>query len=178
MKYDITYHVKMDKSVFTRFALFDTLIRKRAIIRPLVFALIFSIFAIICFISGMEQSVLIGTVLLIVGIGLPLVYIGFFLSTVHRQVKLNRLDKPRAVYTVHLQQSGIFVMNDARKEDPRLTAWENVYRAYLRPHCIYLYAEKDKAFLLPEGQSSSSLQETWAYLCSRLPAEAVYGKKG
>ena len=53
-------------------------------------------------------------VLLAVGLGLPMIYLGSFLGQVNRQAKANRLTPPRLVYTVTLDASGIKNIKDLK----------------------------------------------------------------
>ena len=56
---EITIPVQLDAGTFRRFACFDTLIRKKRGIRPVVFAVILIAFAIAALLSGKPQSGLI-----------------------------------------------------------------------------------------------------------------------
>ena len=72
--------VMMDEKTFKDFALFDNFSYRKIWKRPLLFAGIFIVFALLCFaMRGMrEQADLLGTVLLIIGLGLPMAYFGLF----------------------------------------------------------------------------------------------------
>ena len=105
MKYtDITVHVKLDEKTFKRFARFDMFALRKKWIRPAVFALILIAFAFVALLARKEQSGMIAAVLLAVGIGLPLVYIGSFLSQVNMQAARAKLKPARPVYTVTLRE--------------------------------------------------------------------------
>ena len=112
MNREITIHVRLDAKTFRRFCRFDGLWMRRRWARPLVFALLLGAFAAVALLSGREQSGLIAGVLLAVGLGLPLVYIGSFLTQINRQVKRYGLKSPRAVYTVRLSPDAMRVTND------------------------------------------------------------------
>ena len=94
---EYTVPVKLDARTFRRFCFFDTLKLRKRWVRPVVFTLILFAFAIIALLSGREQAGMIAAVLLVVGLGLPLVYFGTFLSSVNMQVARHRLEKPRRV---------------------------------------------------------------------------------
>ena len=70
---DITVSAKLDEKTFKRFARLDMFILRKKWIRPAVFSLILVAFAFIALLLRKEQSGLIAAVLLVVGIGLPLV---------------------------------------------------------------------------------------------------------
>ena len=105
------------------------------------------------FAAGREQSALIGSVLLLVGLGLPAVYVGTYLSQLNAQAKKLRLDPPRPVYTLRLAQEGVTIQNDMKAEATVSLEWKNIHAAWRDKGCIYLYATPARAFLLPDGQA-------------------------
>ena len=115
---DITVSAKLDEKTFKRFARFDMFILRKKWIRPAVFSLILVAFAFIALLLRKEQSGLIAAVLLVVGIGLPLVYIGTFLSQVNMQAARAKLKPARPVYTVTMRDEGVRIVNDQKAEEP------------------------------------------------------------
>ena len=168
---EITIPVRLDEKAFRRFALFDMFALRKKWVRPLVFSLILIAFAFIALLARKEQSGMIAAVLLVVGIGLPLVYIGSFLSQVNMQAARAKLKPARLVYTVTLREQGIRVVNNQKKEDPLETDWSSIPRAFLRKDCIYLYVTAAKAFLLPDGQADVSDREVRDFLVRHLGTE-------
>lgn len=164
----ITIPVRLDAKTFKRFGRFDMFVLRKRWVRPVVFALILIAFAAVALLSGKEQSGLIAAVLLVVGLGLPLVYFDTFLSQVNLQAEQLRLDTPRPVYTVTLDFDGVRAVNNMKKEDAQSVKWADVQAAFRRKGCIYLYISPVKAFLLPSGQADVSDDELWAYLKERL----------
>lgn len=164
----ITIPVRLDAKTFKRFGRFDMFVLRKRWVRPVVFALILIAFAAVALLSGKEQSGLIAAVLLVVGLELPLVYFGTFLSQVNLQAEQLRLDTPRPVYTVTLDFDGVRAVNNMKKEDAQSVKWADVQAAFRRKGCIYLYVSPVKAFLLPSGQADVSDDELWAYLKERL----------
>ena len=164
----ITIPVRLDAKTFKRFGRFDMFVLRKRWVRPVMFALILIAFAAVALLSGKEQSGLIVAVLLVVGLGLPLVYFGTFLSQVNLQAEQLRLDTPRPVYTVTLDFDGVRAVNNMKKEDEQSVKWADVQAAFRRKGCIYLYVSPVKAFLLPSGQADVSDEELWAYLKERL----------
>ena len=164
----IVIPVKLDEKTFRRFARFDTLSRRKKWIRPAVFALILTAFAVAALLLRKEQSGLIAAVLLAVGLGLPLVYIGTFLSQVNMQAVRARRKTARNVYTVTLREAGLRVENNQKQEDPLETEWSAVRQAFRRKGCIYLYVTDARAFLLPDGQANVPDPEVWQYLLDHL----------
>ena len=78
MEREITVPVKLDARTFRRFSFFDTFVLRKRWIRPAAFAAILFAFALVALLSRKPQSGLIAAVLLVVGLGLPLVYVGTF----------------------------------------------------------------------------------------------------
>lgn len=170
----IVIPVRLDEKSFKRFAFFDMFVLRKKWIRPLVFSLILIAFAFVALLARKEQSGLIAAVLFAVGIGLPIVYVGSFLSQVRLQAVRLKLKPARRVYTVTLRETGIMVENDMKKEDLLEMDWASVYCAFRKKGCIYLYAATAKAFLLPDGQADSSAQEVWEYLIRHLGREKCH----
>lgn len=172
----ITIHVKMDRQTFRRFALFDTFRLKKRWCKPALFCAILLVFAAVAFAAGREQSALIGSVLLLVGLGLPAVYVGTYLSQLNAQAKKLRLDPPRPVYTLRLAQEGVTIQNDMKAEATVSLEWKNIHAAWRVRGCIYLYATPARAFLLPDGQADAPPQELWAFLAAHLAKERLHQK--
>lgn len=157
----ITIPVKLDEKTFLRFARFDMLHLRRCWVKPLIFALILCAFATVALITRLPQSGMIAAVLLVVGLGLPIVYIGMFLSQVNMQAAQWKLGKGRNVYTVKLSAEGFQVTNDRKQENTGIVPWNKAAQAFRRKDCIYLYATPAKAFLLPAGQADVPDETVW-----------------
>ena len=157
----ISIPVKLDEKTFRRFARFDMLRLRRKWIRPVVFALILCAFAAVALISRLPQSGMIASVLLVVGLGLPVVYVGMFLSQVNMQAARWKLDQGRNVYTVRLTEEGFRVTSDRKQEDTGTVPWEKAAQAIRAKGCVYLYATPARAFLIPDGQADAPDGEVW-----------------
>ena len=168
---EITIPVRLDEKTFRRFARFDMLRLRKRWVRPAVFALILCAFAAVALISRLPQSGMIAAVLLAVGLGLPIVYIGMFLSQVNMQAARWKLGKGRPVYTVVLTEEGFRVTSDRKQEDTGLVLWEKAAQAFRRKDCIYLYATPVKAFLLPAGQANAPDDAVWEMIRNGIGAE-------
>ena len=167
----VTIPVRLDEKTFKRFARFDMFSLRRKWIRPVLFSAILIAFAFAALLIRKEQSGMLAAVLLAVGIGLPVVYFGSFLSQVNMQSLQRKLKPARRVYTVTLRESGILVRNDQRREDPLEMDWSSIQKAFRRKGCIYLYVTPAKAFLLPDGQADVPDEEVWHYLEEHLGEE-------
>ena len=165
---EITISVRLDARTFKRFSRFDMLRLRRRWIRPVVFALILIAFAVVALLAGKEQSGMIAAVLLVVGLGLPLVYFGTFFSQVNMQAVNQGLEKATAVYTVRLNADGIRITNDRKEGELVELPWKQVPAAYRDKGCIYLYASPARAFLLPSGQADVPDDDLWAYLVKHM----------
>ena len=160
----ITIPVRMDEKTFKRFARFDMFILRKKWIRPAVFFLIMTAFAFAALLIGKEQSGMIAAVLLVIGIGLPLVYAGSFLSQVNMQAVSRKLKPAREVYTVSLREEGVTVKDGRKDEETPVIPWDKVQQAFRRKGCIYRYVTAAKAFLLPAGQADATDDEVWSFL--------------
>lgn len=159
----ITVSVHMDYKTLREFSMFDTFVLKKHWIRPAVFGAIFLIFAVVCFAAaGKEQNWLLGTVMLLIGLGMPAVYVGMFLSQVNSQAK--KLKLPRKVYTLTFSNSGVHISNDLKPEEQVDLEWQKIPAAFRCRNAIYLYAAPTRAFILPDGQGDASPDELWAMM--------------
>ena len=159
----ITVSVHMDYKTLREFSMFDTFVLKKHWIRPAVFGAIFLIFAVVCFAAaGKEQNWLLGTVMLLIGLGMPAVYVGMFLSGVKGQAK--KLKLPRKVYTQTFSKSGVHISNDLKPEEQVDLEWQKIPAAFRCRNAIYLYAAPTRAFILPDGQGDASPDELWAMM--------------
>lgn len=172
MKQEITVRVRLDAKTFRRFCRFDALRLRKKWVRPVVFALILVAFAFVALLARKEQSGLIAAVLLVIGLGLPLVYFGSFFAQVNVQVERHNLNPPRRVYTVRLSREGVNVVNDQKDEPPLSVPWKDVQAAFRAKGCVYLYVNAARAFLLPDGQADAEPDALWALIEKRMGAKA------
>ena len=144
----ITVSVHMDYKTLREFSMFDTFVLKKHWIRPAVFGAIFLIFAVVCFAAaGKEQNWLLGTVMLLIGLGMPAVYVGMFLSGVKGQAK--KLKLPRKVYTLTFSKSGVHISNDLKPEEQVDLEWQKIPAAF---RCM-----KDKGGVIINAASFAAL---------------------
>ena len=169
MAQDITVPVKLDERTFKRFARFDMLYLRKRWVRPAVFACLFTVFAVAALLSGRQEMELIAAVLLAVGLGLPVVYLGAFLSQVNMQADQQKLGREgRRVYDMRLTGAELIAVN-RRKPDERVALpWENVLQAYRDKGCIYLYVHTARAFLIPDGQASVPADAVWSFILAHM----------
>ena len=154
--------------VYREFALFDTLIRRRAWQRPVLFAVLMGAFAAVCFVlrNRSEQAILLGGVLLLVGLGLPACYIGQFLWSV--RVQARKLDRTRAAYTIFMDEEGVTVTAGA---DQVRRPWNSLAGAWRLRTCVCLYASNERAWLLPTEQKGTDGDKIWSFVTAHLPPE-------
>lgn len=174
MEKSIAVSVTLDTHTFRRFALFDTFVVKKRGRKPILFSLILLAFAAAALWLRKEQSGMIAAVLLVIGLGLPILYIGVFISQLNMQAERFKLGKGRKVYTVTLENSGVTVHNLQQKEEDLQLSWEGIWRAYRRKDCVYLYASPAKAFLLPDGQADAPDREVLDALREKLPSSRPF----
>ncbi len=174
MEKNIAVSVTLDTKTFRRFALFDTFVIKKHGRKPILFSLILLAFAVAALWLRKEQSGMIAAVLLVIGLGLPILYIGVFISQVNLQAERFKLGKGRKVYVITLENSGVTVHNLQQKEEDLRLSWDGVWRAYQRKGCVYLYASPAKAFLLPAGQADAPDREVLGALREKLPSSRLF----
>lgn len=169
----MTIDVLLNKDDFIRFTMFDVLRRRKMWRSPVLFALILSVSACICFwMHRVDGAVLLGTVLLIVGLGMPCVYFLTFYRSLKKQLITNDLLRPRKVYTLCLTEKsdGIAVANDHEHVDYR---WADVYHVYWDTSAAYLYITPERAFILPYHCIEDSSSRLWALISVKVPKERM-----
>lgn len=162
--------VQIDGPAFRRFALFDTFRRRKLWRRPALFAFILTLSSVLCYSRyPQEGSLLLGTILVVLGLGLPLVWYLSYEHSLHTQAKkMGLLKGPRRAYTLIFQEDGIQVSQDLGKTFSPV-AWASVTAAYRREGITYLYVG-DHAYLLPHSQVQEGMDALWAMLGRHLPA--------
>lgn len=173
-KQGITVWVSMDARTFRRFAVFDTLGRQKHWVSPTVFAVIFSVFALICFAleSHHSQATLLGGVLFSIGLGLPLLYFVNFFISIHTQIKKYGLKKPKFVYSLTLnEEKGVTITTKQQKVK---FPWDSFQYAYRMRDCIYLYLSANRAYLLPASQIPGGTKALWALLKRAISEQKLF----
>ena len=162
MTQNVCVSVQMDEKSFHDFASFDLLRHNKGWQRPAVFTAILLVCAGIC----LSQI----AVLAIVAIGLPAVYFGTFFANLSKQIK--KLGLPRPFYRLELDAAGlsVWMAGEQNKTEPtsRYT-WNTVYCAYRTKEAVYIYVQKNQAYLLNE-----SMDAAWSLLSSTLPAASLH----
>ena len=166
--------VQLDGAAFRSFALFDTFRRQKLWRRPVLFAAILTLSSVLCYSRyPQEGALLLGTVLVVLGLGMPLVWYLSYEHSLHTQAKrMGLLRSPRRVYTLVFQEDGIQVSQDLGKTST-LVPWTDVTEVYLRSDITYLYVG-DHAYLLPHSQVREGADALWAMLQRRLAPEHLH----
>ena len=166
--------VSIDAKIFRDFAIFDSFIRQKRW-RPLAFfACILLGSAVLCFVmrSRAEQAVLLGSVLTVIGIGLPVVYLLSFLSSVKEQSKKMLLKTQRHAYTLLMSKAGGIEIK-AGKEQLKYR-WAEVFSVYRWHTYTYLYVAQQKAYLMPDQQVHGGADALWTLLKDSVPAGKLF----
>lgn len=160
----VTVPCRIDRKTFKHFAVYESFVRKKGWRNPALFALIMSAFAAVCFLARRThaQAVLLGSVLLGVGLILPIVWFGMFFSSVSRQATRSGLSPGKAQYYVTLSEEKIHVSKGKEAAD---FSWQDTYLVRRVKGCVYLYVSPTRAFLLPESAES---EDAWAIITSML----------
>ena len=165
MKIDVI----LSEALFRHFTMFDILKRRKMWRSPVIFASILSGCACVCYIMHhVDGAVMLGTVLLAVGLGMPAVYFSTFFSSLHKEIKSQNLKTPRQVYTLELTDTadGIFIRN---KTDKATYKWEQVFHVYRDKNATYLFLTAARGFILPHDCVPEGADALWALVTSMLP---------
>lgn len=164
---DVDICVKIDDASYRTFVVFDLLRHQKRWQRPLVFMVIMLGSAGICLsqIGTKQGAGLLCAVLSLVGLGLPAIYFGQFFHGLSRQCKALTKAGPTTAYRLRLTAAGLDVWMPGemdRPQPPHSYAWAQMHRVYRTADAVYLYAQPNKAFLLPAAQISDGGAAAWA----------------
>lgn len=150
-KEKITVDSNITGHEFARFAMVDTFVRKKAWRSPALFALMMGAFSLVCFTLARdkEQSALLGTVLLSVGLVLPTVWLLMYIFSVRKQIKKFGLSTYKIQYSTQFGDDGFRVTKGKETAD---FGWDDVTVLIEDKGCAYLYVDKGRAFLLPDSE--------------------------
>ena len=172
MSQPISISVQMDAASFHDFAAFDLLRHRKAWHRPLVFTAILLVSAGFCLsqVGQKDGAALLTVVLAVVALGVPAVYFWTFFHSLSLQIK--KMGLPRPFYRLELDAAGlsVWMAGEQNKTEPtnRYT-WNTVYCAYRTKEAVYIYVQKNQAYLL-----NDSLDAAWSLLQASLPAERLH----
>lgn len=169
----MTIEVNLTAEIFKRFTFFDTFIRRKMWRSPATFSGILGVCAIICFLMNhVDGAVMLGTVLLVVGLGFPATYFITFALSLRKQITAYGLTSPKKVYTLHLTQKaeGISVENEREHVEYK---WENVYHVYRDKQATYLFMSAQRGFILPHACTDDNAAQLWKLLERMLPKQKL-----
>lgn len=162
--------IQIDAATFRRFALFDTCPRQKRWRGPALFAAILAVSAAICYTQHARQgAVLLGSVLLLIGFGLPAVWSLSYEFSLRAQIKRMRLATPQRAYTLVFRESGIEVTTLQGKNKSALN-WDSIVQVYRCKGCTYLYFDASHSYLLPHSQVEGGEPALWELMQRQLPA--------
>lgn len=163
--------VILTEEIFRRFTVFDIMRRKKKWFPSAIFAAILGVSAAICFtMHHVQGAILLGSVLLAVGLGLPAVYFGTFFSSLKKEVVKHGLKRPQHVYTLELtpKAKGIAVSNE--KEHAEFE-WKKVHHVYRDLLATYLFITPARGFILPHTCVEEGDDALWELIEKKIPAE-------
>lgn len=175
-KQQFTVDVWLDAKTFQHFSIFNSITKDRRWVRPAVFAAVFCALAIICFVfqSQATQAVLLGVVLLIVGLGLPLVYFGTYFMTLRRRTEELKLkNKKQHAYCVTLASGKDGIHVTTPKGDEKCFQWKESIGAYRVNEAIYLYVEPGRVYILPNEYTGEQMEDIWGLIKEQMPKNTV-----
>ena len=164
---------RITPEVFREFALFDTFRRQKRHIRPLLFAGIMILFAAVCFtqVGRHESALLLGCVLAVIGVGLPVVYILYYLNSVRRECdKLKAAGSPVA-YELELASAQVRAFAGGKQRD---YSWKKIHGAYRIQRCICLYMTPRQAYLLPNTGDEGHEKKLWELITNHIPEDKCF----
>lgn len=165
----VNIQVRLDEREFMKFSWFDALRHKKVWRRPALFAAILGAAAMACFVlHDRRGAVLLGSVLLVVALGLPGAYFLSFFLSLRRQSA--GLAGGKYVYTIELYDDGRGITVDNGNEHTAYF-WEQVFHVYRTQTACYLYITPQCAYLIPHDCAAKGSEELWALIQRWVPAD-------
>ena len=167
----MTIEATLTEKIFRKFTMFDMMRRRKVWRSPAIFASILSVSACICFLMHhVDGAVLLGSVLLIVGLGMPLVYFISFASSLKQQILQQGLKRPQTFYTLCLTEKadGIGIRNAKEQASYK---WKDVHHVYRDTIATYLYMTPQRAFILPHTCIEEGPDALWKLIEKKIPKE-------
>lgn len=161
--------VNLTAKEFKRFSIFDTFRRRKMWRSPVTFASILSFCAVICYLMHhVEGAVMLGSVLLIVGLGMPITYFTAFFVSLNKQAKI--LGLPKLVYTLCLTEKadGIGIGNGHENAEYK---WKDAFHVYRCKTATYLFMTPQRGFILPHSCVEEGADALWKLMEKKLPKE-------
>lgn len=165
----VKIQVRLDGREFMKFSWFDALRHKKIWRRPALFAAILGTAAEVCFVLHEQRgAVLLGSVLLVVALGLPAAYfLSFFLSLRRQSAGLGG---GKHVYTLDLHDDGQGITVDNGNEHAAYP-WKQIFHVYRSETASYFYITPQRAFLIPHDCVRDGVDELWALIRRWVPAD-------
>ncbi len=164
--------VHLNKKIFSRFAWFDAFFRQGRIKLLVGFSAIMFIFALIALLFSPNEtdSTPLVITLFAVGLLLPLAHLFQFFMSIQNQIKLQKLGKPKHVYTLKLSPGEIEVRN---QDESASYPTEKLYNVYIDKDCAYIFIIKQRAFLLPYQDIENGKQAVVDYMTSNVDKNKI-----
>ena len=165
----VSLNVLMNDKVFSRFAAFDTLVRTRRWMKLLAFFMLMLGLALVNLFTG---APLLFWILLVIGCFSTLSSLFQFGASVKQQTRRFHLEKPKPVYRLSFPMEGDAFTLQITDQEEKSIVWPSLYGAYRTKSAIYLYTEKNQAYIVPFSQlNEGDPQRLWALVANRVSAD-------
>ena len=166
---ELVVPVRVSPAMFHEFGIFDAFSRQKRWRSPLVFALILGLSAGACFtqVGRVQNAALLGAVLLVVGLGLPAVYVLTFFRSLTKQERLLAKNPGAIAYTLHLRDGGFTVLQGKEKMEH---TWDDVILACRLERCMCLYVGPQRSYLLPGEAGDRTEEAVWTLISQHVSA--------
>ena len=161
MKQEITIHVRLDPKGFRAFCRFDTFRRQRRWYAPVLAGLLFITLSTLVMFLKPELTGSVAGLLMGLGLAVPMVCFGLYLIQIAVQISRLGLKDSPTIYTLRFRGDAICVTAGRPTVSTVTLQWEQMWAAFQRNGYIYLYANPQRAFILPDGQANASPDELW-----------------
>ena len=174
------YYLKitLGPASFKRFAEFNARHVQKKFTRPIMIGGAGFLGSLISFAAQdvFDEAFAMGTILFVIAFMVPTNFFNTFNKTVKEQTAKMQIEKPRHVYTIDLEakSDGIRYYHAGEKKTAGQFTWVSITGAWRSSKDIYLYVEKDRALIIPDGTKDVNPDQLWKFLIRQAGAEKCH----
>ena len=174
----IEISVRLDARTFRRYCAFDALRRQRRWYWPALLTMLLITGALAGLFGWIPMNDVFPGLLMGLGLAVPMLNLGLYFIPIEAQIASQHLKEAPLIYTLLLDDTGVSITNEQKKEAPVDLSWDRLWAAFKQQGDIYLYVNPERALILPEGQTGVSPEILWSFLQTKLGVEKCVDSKG
>lgn len=160
----IVFPVHLDARSYRQYCIFDAFRLQRRWIAPVLIAAVLTTLALAGLLGFLPIGESAAGLLMGIGLAIPMAAVGMFFIQLERQIQLRGLKDAPLIYTLRLTRDEVQIVNDQKAEPPVRIGWGQLWGAYRREGCVYLYVNPRRALILPDRPDIVSADALWQFI--------------